>query len=265
MPIEFPKLNRPPYLVLRMTAPGKALFADLALVKAKRPGQNLVKESVILSIRQEPSSTALDSEQRSGWETDCRDAAGKKFCLQLTGTDAKKTIHFMQGDIPVKAGTEYQLSVRFKGRKDTLFGAYLETNAPWQTNASPMVKCNGKWQELKWKFRIYGFPEASLSGLSPERCGEVVFCEPEITAEEQRLKTIILRRRKGNGNPGAGKIPETKSSYGKVLELTCVTKNASARQSGITVKGGQYYQLRYEARGGSDRTHRDAQGQSGSA
>ena len=30
------------------------------------------EESVILSIRQEPSSTALDSEQRSGWETDCR-------------------------------------------------------------------------------------------------------------------------------------------------------------------------------------------------
>lgn len=41
--IEFPKLNRPPYLVLRMTAPGKALFADLTLAKAKRPPENLVK------------------------------------------------------------------------------------------------------------------------------------------------------------------------------------------------------------------------------
>lgn len=48
------------------------------------------------------------------------DVSGGKYGLQMTGAGPGKTVHFMQGDIPVKAGTEYQLSVRFKGRKDTL-------------------------------------------------------------------------------------------------------------------------------------------------
>ena len=257
--IEFPKLNRPPYLVLRMTAPGKALFADLTLAKAKRPPENLVKNPDF--SRTGKDGTPMHWHLSKGAEGKrAADVSGGKYGLQMTGAGPGKTVHFMQGDIPVKAGTEYQLSVRFKGRKDTLFGAYLETNAPWQTHASPMVKCNGEWQNLKWKFKFTDFRKRPYLVFRLKGAGEVVFCEPEITAEGRTLENGDFSAGAKEWEVESGKIADTKSSYGKVLELTCVTKNASARQSGITVKGGQYYQLRYEVRGGSDRTHRDAQG-----
>ena len=193
--IEFPKLNRPPYLVLRMTAPGKALFADLALVKAKRPQENLVKNpSFSQSGRNHLPQHWIPSKGADGKRI--ADAAGKKYCLQLTGTDAGKTIHFMQGDIPVKAGTEYQLSVRFKGRKDTLFGAYLETNAPWQTHASPMVKCNGEWQNLNREYPLKKHGAAYPFTLDvPSRYGEYPIVVRALDRQGKKIAEITRKFR----------------------------------------------------------------------
>ncbi|MGN0870395.1 MAG: hypothetical protein ACI4UV_04325 [Victivallales bacterium] len=257
-PVVFEKLHAAPYLVLRVIAPGKAMFSNLKLMETVETSVNLIRNSSfsIMGKNDLPQDWILSKGASGKRVSD----AGSKYQLQLIGCNAGKNVYFTQVNIPVKTETEYLLKLKFKGTKDALFGVYLESNNPWQSVASPMMKCTGEWQDLSWSFKFRSYRNLPYLVFRLKGIGKVVFCDPELVIEGKGLTNGDFSSREKGWNIHSGKIIDTQTARGKLLELSSVTENAFARQSGISVRRGQTYQIRYEVRGGSDRTYRDSQG-----
>ena len=255
---QFSSLKNPPYLVLRTAAPGGALFTDLKIEEINQVSINLLRNPAFSEsgTKGMPRHWTLSKGATGERVTD-----GKSGFFRLNGAGEGKTAFITQHSIPVKPNGEYQLSVEFRGTGNAVFSAYLESNRPWQTCASPARKCTDQWQTLKWNFKFKEYQNAPYLVFRIKGAGTLDIRAPEL------LQTGKIF---GNGDftDGAkewkitsGRIVDSRSGHGNVLELASDTKTeAKACQEGITLKGGQFYQLRYEVRGGTDRTHRDAQG-----
>lgn len=251
--IQFDTLNKTPYLVLRVTAPGKAQFAEIKLVTVKK---ELIRDS---GFREINNQGKLIHWRANIPEATKRIVIDSKAALQLTSVDKKK-VFFQQINLPIKAGEKYQITVKFKGSIGAIFSSYVESNKPWQTAGSAKISCNGQWQELKYFVTLKPFQNPPYLILRLQGGGEVVITGVEMKQIGQSLRNCDFSRGSENWQLEGAKIIDTKGGRGLALEANCVKKNFSATQPGITVTGKSYYQLTYEVRGGNDRTYRDSQG-----
>ena len=171
-----------------------------------------------------------------------------------------KTSLVLQHGIRVQANREYIFSAKIKGSAGSRFSAYVETSKPvWQTYASPWRNATGKWQELSFRFKFKDFKAQPYLGLRAKGKGEVLIKNPSI-------KTVPGALVNGDFSAGSqpwkishGKVIDLGKSAGKFLELNSSEASAQAQQTDIQIEKDRYYELRYQVRGGTDKTHRDSQ------
>jgi len=180
--------------------------------------------------------------------------------LKLICLPDGKTSLVLQFGIKLRPNQEYVFSVQVKGSADSRFSAYLESSKPtWQTYASPWWKVTEKWQNLSFRFKFKDFKAQPYLGLRVKGKGEVLIKNPSI-------KTVPGVLVNGDFSSGSqawkishGKVVDLGKSAGKFLELNSSEEPAQAQQTGIRIEKGRYYELRYQVRSGSDKTHRDSQ------
>ena len=185
------------------------------------------------------------------------DPAGK--CLRLKCPENGKTASFMQLGIPVKSGQDYLLTVFFKGSTGSKFSAYIEASKPdWQTKSSAWQTCSDEWKKLSLRFNFEKLAERPWLVLRVKGSGEVLIRRPAVSDG-----SVPVNGKFTNGTNGwslrGGSVVDTDRNHGKSLELNSASAPAQASQTGIFVKKGSYYALRWQVRGGSDKTHRDPQ------
>ena len=171
-----------------------------------------------------------------------------------------KTSLVLQHGIRVQPNREYVFSAKIKGTAGSRFSAYVETSKPvWQTYASPWRNVTGKWQELSFRFKFKDFKAQPYLGLRAKGKGEVLIKNPSIKPVPGALVN-------GDFSAGAqpwkithGKVIDQGKSAGKFLELNSSEASAQAQQTDIRIEKDRYYELRYQVRGGTDKTHRDSQ------
>ena len=180
--------------------------------------------------------------------------------LKLVCLPDGKPALVLQFGIKLRPGQEYVFSVQVKGSADSRFSAYLESSKPtWQTYASSWWNVTEKWQNLSFRFKFRDFKSLPYLGLRVKGKGEVLIKNPSV-------KTVAGAVVNGDFSAGTqaweithGKVIDLGKSAGKFLELNSREESAQAQQPGIKIEKDRYYELRYQVRGGSDKTHRDSQ------
>ena len=196
---------------------------------------------------------------RKGIDASFHDDEDGKYMKLVCLPDGKPSLVLQHG-IRLQANREYVFSVKIKGTAGSRFSAYLETSKPvWQTYTSPWRNVTGKWQELSFRFKFKDFKSQPYLGLRAKGKGEVLIKNPSV-------KTVPGTLVNGGFSAGTqaweishGKVVDQGKSAGKFLELNSSGESAKALQTGIKVEKGRFYELRYQVRGGSDKTHRDSQ------
>ena len=196
---------------------------------------------------------------RKGVDTSFGEDKDGKYMKLVCLPDGKTSLVLQHG-IRLQANREYVFSVNIKGSAGSRFSAYLETSKPvWQTYASPWRNATGKWQVLSFRFKLKDFKAQPYLGLRAKGKGEVLIKNPSI-------KTVPGSLVNGDFSAGSqpwkisrGKVVDLGKSAGKFLELNSSEESAQAQQTGIRIEKDRYYELRYQVRGGSDKTHRDSQ------
>ena len=255
--ISFKKLDKPPYLVCRLKAPGTMLITGLELMEST-PGEiNLIRNNDF-------TETGTDG-QPKGWSI--RKGANASFeedkdgkYLKLACPPDGKIALVLQHGIQLKPNQEYVFSALVKGSADSGFSAYLESSKPvWQTHASPWWNGTGKWQNLSFRFKFREFKLQPYLGLRAKGKGEVLIKKPSIKPVAGGLVNGDFSAGTQAWEISHGKVIDLGKSAGKILELNSSDESAQARQTGIRVEKGRFYELRYQVSGGSDKTHRDSQ------
>ena len=196
---------------------------------------------------------------RKGVDASFHEGKDGKYMKLVCLPDGKASLVLQHG-IRLQANREYVFSVKIKGTADSRFSAYLETSKPaWQTYASPWRNVTGKWQTVSFRFKFKDFKAQPYLGLRAKGKGEVLIKNPSI-------KTVPGVLVNGDFSAGTqawkishGKVIDLGKSAGKFLELNSSGESAKAMQTGIKVEKDRFYELRYQVRGGSDKTHRDSQ------
>ena len=171
-----------------------------------------------------------------------------------------KTSLVLQHGIRLQANREYVFSVNIKGSAGSRFSAYLETSKPvWQTYASPWRNATGKWQVLSFRFKLKDFKAQPYLGLRAKGKGEVLIKNPSIKTVAGTLANGDFSGGKQAWEISRGKVIDLGKSAGRFLELNSSEGSAKAQQNGIRIEKGRYYELHYQVRSGSDKTHRDSQ------
>ena len=185
------------------------------------------------------------------------DAEGE--CLVLTCLPNGKTANAVQHGIKLEANKDYILTAYCKGPEGSFFRAYLEASKPtWQTRTSAWQTCSGKWQKVSFPFKFEDFSSAPYLVLSVKGTGDVFIRGLELTDGSFPLNGDFTNGTE-NWTVHGGSIIRIGANGGNVLELNSASKPASAVQTGIPVKKGQYYELSWRVCGGTDKTHRDSQ------
>ncbi|MBE6372232.1 MAG: hypothetical protein E7055_09200 [Lentisphaerae bacterium] len=255
--ISFKKLDKPPYLVCRLKAPGTMLITGLELMEST-PGEiNLIRNNDF-------TETGTDG-QPKGWSI--RKGANASFeedkdgkYLKLACPPDGKIALVLQHGIQLKPNQEYVFSALVKGSADSGFSAYLESSKPvWQTHASPWWNGTEKWQNLSFRFKFREFKLQPYLGLRAKGKGEVLIKKPSVKPVAGGLVNGDFSAGTQAWEISHGKVIDLGKSAGKILELNSSDESAQARQTGIRVEKGRFYELRYQVSGGSDKTHRDSQ------
>lgn len=196
---------------------------------------------------------------RKGVEASFHDGEDGKY-MKLVCLPDGKTALVLQHGIRLQANQEYVFSVQIKGSTDSRFSAYLETSKPvWQTHASPWWKVTDKWQDHSFRFRFKDFKSLPYLGLRVKGKGEVLIRNLSIKAAPGALVNGDFSAGPQAWKIDHGQVVDFGKSAGKSLELNSSEASAQAQQTGIEVEKDHYYELRYQVRGGSDKTHRDSQ------
>ena len=196
---------------------------------------------------------------RNGVDASFEEDKDGKYMKLVCLPDGKTSLVLQHG-IRLQANREYVFSVKIKGSAGSRFSAYLETSKPvWQTYSSPWRNVTGKWQDISFRFKFKDFKGQPYLGLRSKGKGEVLIKNPSI----KTVPGVVVN---GDFSAGTqawqisrGKVIDLGKSAGKFLELNSSEASAQAQQSGIRIEKDRYYELRYQVRGGSDKTHRDSQ------
>ena len=255
--IKFRPFEKPPYLICRIKSPGTGIFAGLELIELEPRKINLIRNADFSETGSDGLTKYWFVSKDGQWGT-IDDPEGK--CLQIKGMQNGKITILTQANISIKANRKYQLTAFYKGSQGSEFSAYIETPKPvWQTKITPWQKCSGQWQKLSLQFSFSDFTERPYLGLRVKGHGNVLIRDPRIT----EMDGLLVNGKFTNGTNGwtiqGGSVVKSEEEFGNILELNSNSGAAQARQNGIQVRKGQYYELRFQVRGGSDKSHRDSQ------
>lgn len=254
--ISFVKIDKLPYLVCRVKAPGAVAFAELGLTEEDPNSIELVRNDDFIDAGQNGLPKYWTFSPGCKAKT-ADDAAGRYLVLSCPPNG--KSAYAMQRGIKLEANKDYLLTVSFKGPAGSIFEAYLETSKPsWQVKSSKNQTCSGKWQTVSFRFSFTPFTAPPYLVLSVKGNGDVLIRGLKITDSSFPLNGDFKNGTE-NWTIQGGSVIHTGSDAGNVLELNSATGPASAVQHGIPVKKGQYYELSWRVCGGTDKTHRDSQ------
>ena len=255
--ISFDKLGKLPYLVCRVNAPGILHITGLELTEVEPGDTDLIQNGDFCETGKDGQPKWWNI--RKGVNASIVEGKSGRY-LKMSGLPDGKMALVLQHGIELQANREYIFSAKVKGPSTSQFSAFLESSKPaWQTYASPWRKGADKWQDISFRFKFKDFQVRPYLGLRVKGQGEVLIQNPSVKAAAGSLTNGSFSA----GNQGweirQGKIADSGTSPGKILELNSREQPAQALQKGIKLEKGRYYELRYQVRGGSDKTHRDSQ------
>jgi hypothetical protein len=258
---NFKKLNRAPYLILCLIGKGEVLFADPQITAYTAPAVEQILKNPEFNAtvaNQLPANWYL-SKGAVGRRVKASADAGSKYMLELNNSKNLKRSYWIQHSVNVKANNEYRLTVKFKGTSKAVFRVYLECNKPWHTVHSPNITCNGKWQEIDFKFKFLELGRLPYAVFRLNGTGKVVFTKPSIVKASEGQEYSFADNYSGwkfqNGN-----VIDLGGYHQKVIRLSTQGQKAYAVSKKLMLQSGQNYLLTYQVKGGNDLKYTDSQG-----